>query len=91
MKYGLRALVGTCDGIWIATASENSDTGAAGRRDRIGKGIGRVSGCRRRRRRPRPAPRSSSSGGTGSDGPFVPVLSALMSCQRTRKAIDSAS
>ena len=34
---------------------------------------------------------SSSSGGTGSDGPFVPVFSALMSCHRTRRAIDSAS
>src|SRR6185436_9279598 len=30
MKYGLRAPVGTAEGIWIATASENSDGGAAG-------------------------------------------------------------
>src|SRR5437763_1377723 len=37
MKYGLRAPVGTCDGIWIATASENSDAGAAG--------VGRGRGC----------------------------------------------
>ena len=42
----------------------------------------------RRRRR---AGSSSSSGGTGSDGPFFPVFSALMSCHRTRRAIDSAS
>ena len=37
------------------------------------------------------APSSSSSGGTASDGAFFPVLSGIMSCQRTRKAIDSAS
>ena len=33
--------------------------------------------------------RSSSSGGTGSDGPFFPVFCALMSCHRTRRAMDS--
>ena len=44
-----------------------------------------------RLRRRLPGAASSSSGGTGSDGPFFPVFSALMSCHRTRRAIDSAS
>ena len=34
---------------------------------------------------------SSSSGGTGSDGPFVPVFSAVLSCHRTSRAMESAS
>ena len=62
------------------------------RRRRLGKGVG--GGCRRLRpprAGRRPARASSSSSGTGSDGPFFPVFSALMSCHRTRRAIDSAS
>ena len=50
-----------------------------------------LSMSRRCRVAPPTAGSSSSSGGTGRDGPFFPDFSALMSCHRTRKAIDSAS
>src|SRR5512133_210179 len=112
MKYGLRAPVGTCEGIWTATASENSDAWAAGAASSsngffggccaLGAGCAWPAGVGAASAPPQtlsappafaeapacaevtaagggPAS-SSSSRGTGSDGPFFPVFSALMSC-----------
>ena len=77
---------------------------AGWRRFRLGKGVlRRPAGAGATSASPKTVPRaalaaaaagagsSSSSGGTGSDGPFFPVFSALMSCHRTRRAIESAS
>ena len=53
----------------------------------------RIRGCGGRAAAPGAAAgfAASSSIGTGSIRPAVPVLSALMSCHRTRNAIDSSS
>ena len=71
MKYGLRAPVGACEGIWIATASENSDAGGwrclpprqkrrcwAPPALRCPAGAARLH--RRQRRSPSPPPRSAA-------------------------------
>src|SRR5690348_11760595 len=96
MKYGLRALVGTADGIWIDTASENSDGGASAGCASANGSCGAPAGGAAATASPNglsgvapavapPAAAagvscSSSSGGTISDGLFFPVFSALLSC-----------
>src|SRR6185503_6406199 len=98
MKYGLRAPAGTTEGIWIDTASENSDGGAAAGvvsangscgappagacPGAVGATAASPNGLLASGALPAGAPGacSSSSGGTGSDGPFFPVFSAVLSC-----------